>query len=130
MSYFACFKKISGHIFRFDTRIYIGSSYSIGERGECIGAIIGKNPGSALPTKYNQLCQISLNGDKMLPSVRNRFADSFRKAGVEPPRNAFVRVWNLFYLCNPKLSVAIKEFEDITVHEECWTEHQDAPPIV
>ena len=130
MPYFARFEKTAGHIFRFDTRIYLGTNYSINEEGVCIGAIIGKNPGSATSAQNGCLSPIDLSGDKMLPSVRNRFVDAYRKAGVTPPRNAFVRVWNLFYLCNKDLNAAISQLSSLPDPPLCNSEQQDSPPLV
>lgn len=46
--YWAKFKKIDDNIFRFDTRVYLNPTKSPGENDICIGAIVGKNPGSAI----------------------------------------------------------------------------------
>lgn len=100
MHYFARFEMVHGHLFRFDTRIYVGK-YENHEQGICVGAIVGKNPGSALPERLSELLPLNLNRDRMLPYVRNSFLDAYRKAGRIVPKNAFVRVWNLFYICNP-----------------------------
>jgi hypothetical protein len=105
MSYYARFETIADYMFRFDTRIYLGK-HSADEDGECVGAIIGKNPGSAKPTQFGVLASLNLDGDKMLPSVRNRFLSAYQQAGKVIPENAFVQVWNLFYHCNPDLGAA------------------------
>ena len=105
MTYYARFETIDGHLFRFDTRIYLGK-HDASQSGQCVGAIVAKNPGSAKPTQLGVLAPLSLDGDKMLPSVRNRFVAAYQQANVPIPDNAFVQVWNLFYLCNPNLDEA------------------------
>lgn len=109
MPYFARFKICKGYQFRFDTRIYLREQDAPGARDVCVAAVIGKNPGSAMPTRMNQLSEISLNGGKLLPTVRNRFLNAYERAGLDVPDGAFIRVWNLFYLCNPNLSEAITQ---------------------
>ena len=121
MPYYARFELIQGHVFRFDTRIYLGQ-VPCHEEGECVGAVVGKNPGSAKPTQLDVLAPLSLAGDKMLPSVRNRFLRAYERAGRLAPRGAFVRVWNLFYLCNPNLTAACSSMSRITNVPVCPSE--------
>lgn len=102
MCYFARFEMIYGHLFRFDTRIYL-TKYERDQQDICVGAIIGKNPGSARPETLSKFLPLNLNGDKMLPSVRNRFLEAYKRVNKVLPNNAFVRVWNLFYICQPDL---------------------------
>jgi len=74
VSYFwAKFEKVDGQIFRYDTRLYIHSIKSPCNEDNCIGAIVGKNPGSAKANNENNcsLQEINLDGDKLLPTVRN-----------------------------------------------------------
>ncbi len=106
MEYFARFEEKDGHLFRFDTRIYL-DSLNPDAASVCIGAIVGKNPGSASPTALKKFVPIDLNGDKMLPTVGNRFIEGYRRAKKPVPSNAFVRVWNLFYVCNRDLGEAL-----------------------
>ena len=91
MTYFARFESVADHIFRFDTRIYLGK-HNADEDGECVGAIVGKNPGSAKPTQLGVLAPLKLDGDKMLPSVRNRFIAAYQNAGKPIPNNVFIQV--------------------------------------
>lgn len=128
LSYFARFEEISGQIFRFDTRIYL-TDFNIDAESICVGAIVGKNPGSAKPRVLNQLQSIELDGDKMLPTVRNRFLSAYQAAKKKLPENAFVRVWNLFYLCNPDLNSAVTKIEQFPDLPVCKTELEN-PPIV
>ena len=106
MEYVARFEVIKGHRFRFDTRIYL-ESFDPKANGMCVGAIIGKNPGSAVSRELNQLLPLELNGDKMLPTVGNRFLEGYRRVKKPIPPNAFVQVWNLFYVCDPDLGEAL-----------------------
>jgi hypothetical protein len=125
MHYFARFEMIDGHLFRFDTRIYLGG-YENHEQGMCVGAIVGKNPGSALPEKLSELVPLNLNRDKMLPYVRNCFLDGYKKAGRILPTNAFVRVWNLFYICNPVFADACAVAGNLEFNPICPSENEAA----
>lgn len=128
MEFYARFEKIDGHIFRFDTRIYLGT-FVQGLQSICVGAIVGKNPGSAIPKKLDELYRLDLNGDKMLPFVGNRFSEGFQRAGKSSPVNAFVRVWNLFYICNPDLSAALKVVSSLNNMPVCRTESELIPLV-
>ena len=59
-------------------------------------------------TKFDRLAPIALAGDKLLLYVLNRFQTAYYRAGVDIPCGAFIRVWNLFYLCNKSLRAAVK----------------------
>jgi len=123
--YFARFEEISGRLYRFDTRIYL-QGYCATQESICVGAIIGKNPGSAQPLQLGVWAPLELAGDKMLPSVRNRFVAAYGEAGKSIPRNAFVQVWNLFYLCNPKLREACITIRMLPSHPLCSSEESTA----
>jgi hypothetical protein len=129
MPFFADFRRQEGHQFRLDTRIYLRDDDEPGEDDTCIAAIIGKNPGSANPTHCGCLARISLDGDRLLPWVRNRFRNAYERAGVEIPAGAWVRVWNLVYLCNPDLRAAVRNLQTVRVPLRCPSEG-DSPPIV
>ncbi len=130
MSYYARFEKISGHLFRFDTRIYIANQHET-DPGLCIAAIVGKNPGSAMPQMRGVLSPLSLTNDKMLPSVRNRFTAAYDLAGLPVPKNAYVQVWNLFYLCDANLASACLTFSRIVDPPICDdTELNETPKVV
>ncbi len=45
--YWANFQTLSGHAFRFDTRIYFEDINKPKDNDLCIGAVVGKNPGAA-----------------------------------------------------------------------------------
>ena len=94
--------------YRMDTRIYLNAVNAPGEADVCVGAVIGKNPGSAQASlQSDDLQPISLDGDKLLPTVRNIVLKSYREVGMSPPVNSYVQVLNLFYLCDPNLDSAI-----------------------
>ncbi|HNQ74926.1 MAG TPA: hypothetical protein PKN95_15170 [Verrucomicrobiota bacterium] len=128
MEYVAKFEKIDGVVCRFDTRIYLGSFHR-SERSICVGAIVGKNPGSASPAQLGVLTQLELRGDKMLPTVGNRFRTAYELADKPVPRNAFVRVWNLFYVCDKDLRQAAERASQLGSPPVCSSE-QDTVPLV
>ncbi|EGQ9765679.1 hypothetical protein ACLVXC_004225 [Vibrio alginolyticus] len=128
MSYFARFEKINGQLFRFDTRIYL-TEFDPQEPSICVGAIVGKNPGSAQPHIFGELQPLDLNGDKMLPAVRNRFLDAYKIAQKDIPINAYVRVWNLFYLCDADLSSACNKIANFSNIPTCESEKEYTPII-
>lgn len=121
MPYFAYFQKHEGQHFRLDTRIYL-QDQEPGQDDHCVAAIIGKNPGSANGKKFDCLAPISLDGDKLLPFVRNRFQNAYHLADAQIPSGAYVRVWNLFYLCNKDLVAAVKVYPRITRPLVCPSE--------
>lgn len=123
--YWASFKERNGKLYRFDTRIYLNDIIRPSKSDRCIGAIVGKNPGSAEPSSLsmNILEEINLNGDKLLPTARNIFL----KTGIKIPQNQYVQVLNLFYLRNPDLNDAIKENEEANSMEICLCESNKFP---
>lgn len=127
MNFVARFEEIGGNLFRFDTRIYLGE-YNLESDGECIASVIGKNPGSASPKITGHLAPLELEGDKLLPYVRNRFLAALNMIGKDPKPNTFVRIWNLFYLCNKNLAEAKQVYEQYESAGFCPTEHYP-PPI-
>ncbi len=126
MEYVARFKEFDGQLFRFDTRIYL-EKFNENVEGVCVGSIIGKNPGSAAPTELDQLRPLELNGDKMLPTVGARYLQGYYLAGKTVPANAFVRVWNLFYVCNKDLGKAINMASALNPLPICPSEQFAAP---
>ena len=128
MNYFARFEEVNGQLFRFDTRIYL-ESLNLNFESVCVGAIVGKNPGSAAPNALNQFLPLDLHRDQMLPFVGNRFLDGYRRAKKPIPPNAFVRVWNLFYVCNPDLGAALKIASKTPHLPTCPSETDSAPVI-
>lgn len=128
MPYFACFRKYAGCQFRLDTRIYL-RDVDPGADDVCVAAIIGKNPGSANGRRFDRLAAISLDGDKLLPFVRRRFQNAYDRAGMDIPNGAYVRVWNLFYLCDKNLKAALTAYAGVKKPLQCATE-STWPPIV
>jgi len=124
--YLARFEEIDGELFRFDTRIYL-NAYDPSINSNCVGAIVGKNPGSAIPKTLNELVPLELNGDRMLPTVKNRFTDGYEMAKKQIPLNSFVRVWNLFYICDPDLGSACQKAANYKKLPTCNTENEGAP---
>jgi hypothetical protein len=126
VEYVARFQKTNGQLLRFDTRIYL-ESFIENEVGVCVGAIVGKNPGSAMPVQLDGLFPLVLNGDKMLPTIGNRFVEGFRLGEKPIPENAYVRVWNLFYVCNKNLEAALHVALGLDQPLICPSEAEDVP---
>lgn len=107
MSFFwAKFENIHGHTFRFDTRIYFHSSSKPGANDDCIGAVVGMNPGSATGTVGGGLH--SSAGDPTLRIIKGGVEDAYmHKYFALPASNKYVQVLNLFYLCDQNLATAI-----------------------
>jgi len=124
MSFYAQFKKHEDCLFRFDTRTYLNSNPHSQEEGKCVGVVIGKNPGSAKPSNGLGWQALDLDGDNMLPSIRNRFIAAYQRANVPIPLLAYVRVLNLFYLCNPTLKEALEATDPPRTCPKCATEQQ------
>ena len=107
--YWARFASYEGHLFRLDTRIYLEDVPRCKPTDHAVGAVVGKNPGSARPsTDSSELQAIALTNDKLLPTVRSFVRKSYQDAGVEVPPCGYVQVLNLFYLCDEKYSRAIR----------------------
>ena len=73
--YWATFREMNNKYYRFDTRVYFDSVDEIKDNDICIGAVVGKNPGSAMPLDLTLgiPTKINLSGDKLLPTLRNMF---------------------------------------------------------
>src|SRR5258706_12089724 len=127
MSIYAEFVQVGNHWFRYDTRVYLNGQPKSQADGHCIAAVIGKNPGSAGPTNETGWQPIALNGDKMLPYIRNRFLEAYAKAKVLIPDLAYVQVLNLFYLCGKSLRTALKSYGSRQEPQYCQTEGDEYP---
>lgn len=100
-NYWARFSSRSGEIFRFDTRIYLHAVEAPKKADPCLGAIVGKNPGKAKPSKSMRGMQsIALDGDKLLPTVRSIVSKAYESAKSFAPVRGYIQVLNLFYLCD------------------------------
>lgn len=127
-NYWAKFENINKDIFRFDTRIYLNSIDKPTDDDICIGAIVGKNPGSAKPRDVGKgILPINLDNDKLLPTVRSIVCKSYKSAGVQLPKRGYIQVLNLFYLCNPDLRQAISSISKNTNAKYCLSEKRAFP---
>ena len=103
--YYATFTGCDPKKFRFETRIYLEDLREELSKptGQCVAAVVCKNPGSAseiYPDRSGRWALI--RKDNTLTRIRNIFRDAY---GDDIPPGAFVKVWNLFYLCG-------KEYKD------------------
>ncbi|WNL27754.1 hypothetical protein QUR76_08140 [Arcobacter cryaerophilus gv. pseudocryaerophilus] len=112
--YWATFENIENNIHRFDTRVYLKQINNPSNNDICLGAIVGKNPGSARGAISNDLVKIDLQRDQLLRTVKNIFEKAYKKCGKEIPENSYIQVLNLFYLCDADLNNAIKKYENST----------------
>ncbi len=128
--YWAKFNKINETLFRFDTRIYLNNSIP-SDDDVCIGAVVGKNPGSAKPENPDDdsLQPIKLSGDILLPSVHNAMKNAYLSIGKSIPGSGYVQVLNLFYLCENNLEFAIDAIEKISPPPICPSEKKIFPWI-
>ena len=128
--YWAEFTQLGKDTFRFDTRIYIRSINSTEKSDRCVGAVVGKNPGSAKAGIIGKGIQpIELEGDKLLPTVHNIVKKAYMAAGIQTPERGYIQVLNLFYLCNPDLGKAIIALKENKCARNCSTENRSCPWI-
>ena len=131
MSHFwAKFEQHGVNLFRYDTRIYLNSISTPSDSDICIGAIVGKNPGSAIAINcsHAELQPINLDGDKLLPTVRNIILKAYAHASIKVPNRKYVQVLNLFYLCNPDLGQAINLIKEHSSSiKNCKSELKEFP---
>lgn len=111
--YWARFEDINGETFRFNTRIYLQPIAKPSSTDVCIGAFIGKNPGSAQPTnpKVLTLQRIQLDNDNMLPTIKSIMTKVYKVAGKKSKPNSYIQVLNLFYLCDPLIKQARRRIQ-------------------
>jgi hypothetical protein len=116
MAYYAQFKPVDNHTFRLNTRIYLSVCDKPSECDkECIAAVVLKNPGKATWRSESQAWEpLILDGDKTLPMIHGLFWDAYAKASKPIPENAFIQVWNLFYLCNHEANAAFRALKTIS----------------
>ena len=127
--YWAKFEKRDNYYFRFDTRIYLNEISIPTDNDVCIGAIVGKNPGSAMPSceNSNALQKIVLDGDKLLPNVRCILLKSYQHSNKQINRNSYIQVLNLIYVCDKNLSQAINKIKGYHDKIICDTESKYFP---
>lgn len=127
--YWAKFEKRESHIFRFDTRVYLNSREHPSDNDPCIGAIVGKNPGSALPSNLNNtaLQKVVLDNDRLLPTIRSIFLKAYKHETKAVVKNSYIQVLNLMYVCDSELTQAIRKNEEYPRSIICDTEGRDFP---
>jgi hypothetical protein len=127
-AYWARFEVRGRDLLRFDTRVYLEPVERPRAADRPLGCIIGKNPGSAVPSQVSgELQAIALQGDHFLPSVRAIVTRGAARAGVDPPAGAFVQVLNLFYLCNRDLRAAKAALVGADADRVCASERRRFP---
>jgi hypothetical protein len=107
--YFAEFHPVPGGMVRHDTRVYLSDGHRDQKGGTPVGAVVGKNPGSAGTARSAVWGPVSLLNDQLLPNVRSIFLKAHEEAvktrGVQQfPPDAYVQVLNLSYFCTPDLA--------------------------
>ena len=127
--YWARFEDRNGDMFRFDTRIYLQPIEMPSCTDDvCIGAIIGKNPGSARPSCNSTTLQpIRLGNDKLLPTVKSIMLRAHDRAGIMPNNNQrkYIQVLNLFYLCDEVFHNAKRRIQKFSPsHPICCSENK------
>jgi hypothetical protein len=127
--YWASFKKIGNDIFRFDTRVYLESIKKPSDKDICIGAVVGKNPGSAAPTQLsnNGLQKINLDGDQLLPNIKSIFEKSYNNANKNIRQNSYIQILNLMYICDKNLKQATNKAGKYSSQIICDTEKKHFP---
>jgi len=127
--YWAKFEKIAKDTFRFDTRVYLNLMKNPSNTDQCIGAIVGKNPGSAVPLGHIKgvLQKVDLDGDKLLPNIRSIFLKAYKLKKKTISKNVYIQVLNLMYVCDKDLTVAIKKISAHPGQIICDTEKKDFP---
>ena len=126
--YWAQFENRNGDMFRYDTRVYLQPIIKPSNTDDiCIGAIIGKNPGSAQPADFNEttLQPVQLGNDKLLPNVKSILIQAHEKAEIEinNNHNKYIQVLNLFYLCDRNLREAIIRINNLPDPPKCRSEN-------
>jgi hypothetical protein len=132
LPYYAQFVPEGDHTFRLNTRIYLSVCDKPSEHDrECIAAVVLMNPGSATSgSERTDWEPLILDGDKTLPMIHGLFGDAYTKASKPIPENAFIQVWNLFYLCDPKAAPAFRKLKTIADPPPCLSEKRCKPKLV
>lgn len=124
--YWAKFIASENQLFRLDTRVYLNDIVEPFETDICIGAVVGKNPGSARPGNIISrlgFSEIALSKDKLLPNVRSIVNKSSNRIWT----NEYVQILNLFYLCNANINAAINTLNNLEDPIFCDTENHIFP---
>jgi hypothetical protein len=111
--YWAKFEWINNDLHRFDTRIYLNPISYPSENDICLGAVVGKNPGSAKPFDNNcsSFQKIKLGNDQLLPNIKSIINRAYQTAEKPIPKNTYVQILNLFYICEKDLNQAIRKIK-------------------
>jgi len=122
--YWASFRETGTATYRLDTRVYLQAIERPSGGDSCLGAIVGKNPGSARPsTRGPGLAGLLLGYDQFLRAVRDIPTRAYQVAEVDLPARAYIQVLNLFYLCDPNLRQAVRSLladpDPIICESEC-----------
>jgi hypothetical protein len=112
--YYAKFRKRENVLTRELTRIYFKPVDPVESDNECIGVVIAKNPGAAIYKQLNVWTEINLDNDNMLPILFNTFNETISKINYQPPKNAYIRILNLFPVCNVDVDIAYKDLLKIS----------------
>lgn len=129
--YWGKFIKKGNNMFRLDTRIYLMEVDKPSDNDICIGALAGKNPGSAIPydESTENIQPIKLDGDNLLPTVKSIFSKSYKNANKTILPNYYIQILNTMYLCDKDLSSAINKISNCTEKLICETEKKSFPFI-
>lgn len=111
--YYAKFKSTNGILTREMTRIYFNPVTPSEKDENCIGVVIAKNPGAAKPTELDIWTKLNLSNDKMLQFIYDAFNKAFTISNYELPNNAYIRILNLFPVCNVDVDTAYKDWQKI-----------------
>lgn len=127
--YWGKFELRNKDLFRLDTRIYLKPILKPSSNDLCIGAVVGKNPGSAKPSDHNStsLQKIELDKDKLLSNIRSILIKAYQMAKEPIPENSYVQMLNLLYVCDIKPEQAIKKVEKHNHLIICDTEEHTFP---
>lgn len=127
--YWARFITKGQDTFRLDTRIYLNEIKKISVEDVCIGAVVGKNPGSAIPIGKitGDFQTIDLKGDNLLPNVKKIFLKAYTYAKKPVKQNSYIQVLNLMYICDKDLNSAIKKIKEYEDPMHCETEGKSFP---
>jgi hypothetical protein len=107
--YYAEFKthSVAGASYRYrhDARIYLNQFTGSRSDGRCLGAFIGKNPGSAsgLSSAWGRIKE-----DTTLRLIRSVWLKRMAYRKVQAKPGDYVQILNLFYLCNPACCQAVR----------------------
>lgn len=106
----ASFQEKGGFMFRYDTKLWFDKP-ARKEEGVCVGAVLGLNPGSSAPAEEPGVATV----DQTMGCILRAFETAASSLGKTLPKNAFVRMWNLMYLCDSNQGSAI----------EVWLRHPE-----